>query len=176
MKTQTLLRWLVLATLAAALLWAQTELDRPDPLIAAIQDSSSFVLDMLAKAADQMSEEDYALEPTAEGCSFGQLLAHVAEANYVFCSLATDGKAVTDSFAYCDEAYAALTGATAKRMIEFMEIQRSILTVVMFRIHHSLLTYMLTVFEHRFPLMNTPEGNPRFPPRSLRIGIDISDR
>ena len=128
MQTQTLLRCLVLATLAAALLLAQTELDRPDPLIAAIQDSSSFVLDMLAKAADQICEEDYAVELTAEGCSFGQLLAHVAEANYVFCSLATGGKrrlegvekALTDAFAYCDEAYAALTDATAKRMIEFI--------------------------------------------------------
>lgn len=78
----------------------------------------------LVKAAEQMSEENYAFKATPEVRSFGQLVGHVANANYMICAMAlgetnpnaTDFEktttkaglvqAIKDSFTYCDKAYA----------------------------------------------------------------------
>ncbi len=78
----------------------------------------------LVKAAEQMPEENYAFKATPEVRSFGQLVGHVANANYMICSMALGEKnpnatdfekttakaglvqAIKDSFTYCDKAYA----------------------------------------------------------------------
>ena len=83
----------------------------------------------LADAARAMPETDYAFRPTAEVRTFGQLIGHIANANYFFCSQAAGEKApstenyeaVADraalvkgleaSLAYCDRVYAATTDA-----------------------------------------------------------------
>lgn len=78
----------------------------------------------LTQAAVQMPEEQYAFKPVPEVRSFGQLVGHVANANYMICSMATGEtnpsqgtdfekttakadlvKALNDAFAYCDKAY-----------------------------------------------------------------------
>jgi uncharacterized damage-inducible protein DinB len=84
-------------------------------------------------SAEQMPEADYAFKPTEQVRTFGQILAHIAGANYVFCSAAKAEKspfaeehfeksattkaaivkALSDSIAYCDAAYAGLTDAKA---------------------------------------------------------------
>lgn len=74
-------------------------------------------------AAEQMPEEHYSFKPTPEVRSFGELIGHIANANYMICSMATGGenpnkenfekvtakaalvKAVTESFDYCNKAY-----------------------------------------------------------------------
>ena len=79
----------------------------------------------VTKAAEQMDEANYSFKATAEVRSFGQLLGHIANANYMFCSTALGEKnpnsadlektattkaalvqAIKDSFTYCDKAYA----------------------------------------------------------------------
>lgn len=83
----------------------------------------------LADAAEEMPAEDYAFRPTPEVRTFGQLIGHVINANFLFCSQAvgkksptmtnyekvTDKaalvKALNDSLAYCDAVYAATTDA-----------------------------------------------------------------
>src|SRR4051812_3426464 len=40
----------------------------------------------LKESAEQMSDADYAFRPTEQVRTFGEILAHVAGANYVFCS------------------------------------------------------------------------------------------
>ena len=78
----------------------------------------------IVAAAQQVSEADYAFKPTPEVRSFGQLVGHVANANYMFCSTAAgeaspnkrdiekevSAKAqlateLAAAFAYCDRAY-----------------------------------------------------------------------
>jgi len=77
-----------------------------------------------------MSETDYAFRPTAEVRTFGQLVGHIANGNYFFCSQAAGERApatenfeattnraalikgLEDSLAYCDRVYAATTDAT----------------------------------------------------------------
>ena len=88
-------------------------------------------------SADQMPEADYAFKPVATVRSFGEVLAHVAGASYVFCSAAKGEKtpfaedhfektaktkaqivkAVADATAYCDGVYGALTDAKAGQTI-----------------------------------------------------------
>jgi uncharacterized damage-inducible protein DinB len=137
----------------------KTEPAQPDPLIASVQDGASYVREMLTKAAEQMSEEDYAFKPTPEVRSFGQLLAHVADADYGFCSAvkgerapvsavektkttrADIQKALSEAFAYCAGAYEGMTDAKAKTMVEFRGKPRPALAVLIFRTYHSLLHY-----------------------------------
>lgn len=83
----------------------------------------------LADAAEEMPARDYAFRPTPQVRTFGQLIGHVAEANFFFCSQAADKKypvttdyeKITDkatlvkdlneSLAYCDAVYGATTDA-----------------------------------------------------------------
>ena len=49
----------------------------------------SFMSSAVIRAAEKMPEEDYSFKPTPEVRSFGQLVGHVADANYMFCSQAS---------------------------------------------------------------------------------------
>ncbi len=87
----------------------------------------------IAESAAQMPEADYGFKPVDSVRTFGEILAHVAGANYVFCAATTGEKApyaedafektaktkaditkaLTESLAYCDSKYNALTDASA---------------------------------------------------------------
>lgn len=120
----------------------------------------------ITKAADQVSEDLYNLKPTPEVRSFGELLGHVANANYMICSAATGEKSpnATDfekvtakaelvkglraSFAYCDQAFGAMTGAKAHETIELFGQKQPRLAVLAFNTSHdfehygNIVTYM----------------------------------
>jgi len=83
----------------------------------------------LADAARDMPADEYSFRPTTEVRTFAQVIGHVVNANWFFCSQAkqerppnttnheqlTDKvalvKALNDSLAYCDQAYSATTDA-----------------------------------------------------------------
>ena len=83
----------------------------------------------LAEAAENMPADEYAFRPTPQLRTFGQIIGHVVDANFFFCSQAagekspatadyeeiTDKaalvKALNDSLVYCDRVYAATTDA-----------------------------------------------------------------
>lgn len=91
----------------------------------------------LQGSAEQMPEADYAFKPTEQVRTFGQVLAHVAGTNYIFCAAARGEaspfteddfeksaqtkaqvvKAINDSLAYCDTAYKALSDTSAAESI-----------------------------------------------------------
>ena len=93
----------------------------------------------LTQAAEKMPEADYGFKPSTmpEVRTYGQLFAHVANAHFAFCAAAkgvpnpNQGKnletllktkaefvkALVDSFAFCDDAYAALTEANANEPV-----------------------------------------------------------
>jgi uncharacterized damage-inducible protein DinB len=91
----------------------------------------------IAESAEQMPEADYGFRPVSTVRTFGEILAHVAGANYAFCSAAKGEKspfaeddfektaktkaaimkAVNDSHVYCDGAYTALTDASAGQLV-----------------------------------------------------------
>jgi uncharacterized damage-inducible protein DinB len=109
----------------------------------------------LIRAAEKMPEENYAFKPTPEVRSFGQLLGHVADAQYLFCS-AVLGKpnpapgveksktskadlvqALKDAFAYCDAAYDRLTDAQAGEQVKFFGAEQAKATVLSFNTAHN---------------------------------------
>lgn len=83
----------------------------------------------LAEAAEAMPAEDYAFKPTPQVRSFAELVGHVANANFLFCSQAGGSKspattnyervadkaalvkALNESLAFCDGIYDATTDA-----------------------------------------------------------------
>jgi len=87
----------------------------------------------IKESADLMPEADYGFRPVDTVRTFGQILAHVAGANYAYCAAgkgeksphaedefeksattkADIVKALGDSLAYCDAVFASLTDATA---------------------------------------------------------------
>ena len=157
-RTNTLGVAAVLTAVATTPLRAQAPTAPPDPMLASMQQAAVHVRGVFTTAAEQMSEEDYAFKPTPEVRSFGQLLAHVADSNYWFCSTATGETApmsgieksrttkaeiqaaLAASFAYCEQAYAAMADdAKAKRMAPFMGTPRPALVILNFRTYHSLL-------------------------------------
>ena len=104
-----------------------------------IQRAYAGVKTNLTQAAEKMPEADYGFKPSTmtEVRTYGQLFAHVANAQYGSCAAAkgvanpNQGrnleillktkaefiKALADSFAFCDDAYAALTEANANEPV-----------------------------------------------------------
>jgi uncharacterized damage-inducible protein DinB len=101
-------------------------------LAASHQRSYAQMKRFLLSQAERMPESDYAFRPSPDVRTFGQLVGHVADYNYVFCAPARGGvnpragttlehtatkagliEALAASFAFCDEAFAALTDENA---------------------------------------------------------------
>jgi len=94
------------------------------------------VKDVLRRAAEKMPEENYSFKPVDTVRSYGQIVGHLADAQYIFCSLALGEKnpaldiehtktskadllaALNTAFAYCDKAYDGLTDGTAVQTIK----------------------------------------------------------
>ena len=92
--------------------------------------------DILMRSAQKMPEENYSFKPTEAVRSYGQIIGHVADAQYLFCSMALGEKnpglnieqtksskadlvaALSSAFAYCDKAYDGMTDATAVQTIK----------------------------------------------------------
>jgi uncharacterized damage-inducible protein DinB len=90
---------------------------------------------ILLRSAEKMPEENYGFKPTDVVRSFGQIVGHVADTQYIFCSLVRGEKnpvpkieqtktskadliaALKDAFAYCDKAYDGMTDASAVQMV-----------------------------------------------------------
>ena len=97
-----------------------------------------FVKANLLGSAEKMPEENYAFKPADSVRSFGQILGHVADSNYFFCSTVLGEKnpglkieqtktskadlvaALKDAFAYCDKAYDGMTDASALEIVKLM--------------------------------------------------------
>jgi len=135
--TRNLLIFLAAALAAGSLLQAQTD----NPLSTEVKGTYNNVKNNLLKAADKMSEENYAFKATADVRPFGQLIGHTADSNLRTCS-GVNGEAkqgtassktskadlvaaLKDSFAECDKAFDSLTDATATQMITAGRGQRS---------------------------------------------------
>ena len=91
----------------------------------------------IQESANQMPETEYGFRPTPQVRTFGQILAHIAGANYAFCSAAKGErrphaedefektattkaaivKVLNESLAYCDAAYETLTDAAAVQVV-----------------------------------------------------------
>lgn len=107
-----------------------------NPLSAWNKVADGYVKDLLLRSAEKMPAENYSFKPTDSVRSFGQVVGHVADAQYLFCSVVLGEKnpalkieetktskadlvaALKDAFAYCDKAYDGLTDASAVQKVK----------------------------------------------------------
>lgn len=110
----------------------------------------------IVKAAEKMPEENYAFKPTPDVRSFGQLVGHVANAQYMFCSAVAGEKSpaakdvektvttkaglveeLNAAFAYCDKVYGSLTDAQAAEKVKFFGRENPKLAILSFNNMHN---------------------------------------
>jgi uncharacterized damage-inducible protein DinB len=127
---------MVLATIALLFVTtAQAPAAGLSTTIGSVKGGHDVAKDWLTKAADQVSEENYAFKPTPDVRSMGELFAHVADANFMICGMVSGAKpsmtavektrktkadiiaALAESFKFCDAAYAGLTEANANETL-----------------------------------------------------------
>jgi uncharacterized damage-inducible protein DinB len=126
-----------------------------NPITASEKGVYSFVSNAVIGAAQKMSEENYSFKPTPEVRSFGQLVGHVADANYMFCSLASGEAnpmkdiektktskadllaALKEGVAYCNKAFDSMTDAKGSQMVKFMNFDMARLTVFSLNTAHT---------------------------------------
>jgi uncharacterized damage-inducible protein DinB len=123
-----------------------------DPYIGELKQFYTIRKGDLMKAADRMPAEYYDFKPVPDIRSFGQLLAHIVEAQMGFCS-AVKGEprpaspasktskadlvvALKASFALCDSAFDSMNDASAKQMLKAGSGQRSKLGTLLYATLH----------------------------------------
>jgi uncharacterized damage-inducible protein DinB len=133
----------------------------------------------IERAADKMPEDEYAFKPDPGSRSFGQILGHVADANYSFCSgvlgetnpspsiektkntKAELKAALHEAFAYCNRAYDTLTDASATETIKAYGQERNKLGVLWFNASHNLEHYGNLVVYMRLKGIVPPSSEPK---------------
>jgi uncharacterized damage-inducible protein DinB len=115
----------------------------------------SVISGAVVKAAEKMPQENYSFKPTPEVRSFGQLVGHVADANYTFCSQASGEanpmkdiektktsksdlvSAIKDAIAYCNKAYDSMTDAKGSEMVKLFGFNLAKLTLFSLNTAHT---------------------------------------
>ena len=165
---------------------AQTQSAPPaNPVTASERGVYSFVSNAVVGAAQKMPEENYSFKPTPEVRSFGQLVGHVADASYMFCSLATGAAnpakdiektknskadlvaAVKDAVAYCNKAFDSMTDAKGSQTVKFMNFDIAKLTLFSLNTAHTDEHYgnMVTYLRLKGIVPPTSENPPGQPPK-----------
>src|SRR5436305_5216733 len=69
-----------------------------NPLSAGAKRTFGVIKGYITRAAAKMPEEQYSFKPTPEVRSFGQIIGHIADSNYGFCSAAAGEKPPVGGF------------------------------------------------------------------------------
>jgi len=153
-------------TLLICLLAASAASAQENPLSTFNKRAYGQVKSWILRSAEKMPEENYSFKPTDGVRSFGQLIGHVADAQYLFCSSAMGEKnpglkieqsktskadliaALKDAYAYCDKAYDGMTDATGGQLVKLFASDIPKLGVLSVNIAHTsehygnIVTYM----------------------------------
>jgi uncharacterized damage-inducible protein DinB len=146
-------KWFFLA--AIPFIIPQLQAQSSDPLSAGAKSLYTMAKNNVLKSAEEMPESGYSFKPTDSVRTFGQLVGHVADGQYEFCSsvVGDDTKApevekskttkadlvegLKTAFAYCDKAYNGLTDAQAASTVKFFGRDMAKLTVLNFNTAHT---------------------------------------
>ena len=133
--------------------------NQDNPLSAFNQRAYGQMKDWLLRSAEKVPAEHYSFKPTEAVRSFGQIVGHVADVQYMFCSIARGEKnpdlkieqtktskadliaALKGAFGYCDQAYDTMTDASAVQMVKLGRSEMPKLSVLNVNIAHSALHY-----------------------------------
>ena len=156
-----------LFTALAVFTFVASAQDKPaNPLVTVSQNIFGISKNDILRSVDKIPEDLWSFQPTKDVRTVGQLFAHIADAQYEFCGVASEGKsrpsdiektkktkaeivpALKEAFAYCDAAYKDLTDAKAAEMVTFFGMKITKLGAMDFNTAHNmehygnLVTYM----------------------------------
>jgi uncharacterized damage-inducible protein DinB len=127
-------------------------------IAASLKTQHEFVKGYITKSLDQVPENRLGFQPTKEVRTMGQLFGHIADGNYLFCSAASSEakpsasvekamtskadlqKALAESFAYCDRAWATLddqSGAAGTTLPELGNLKTTRFGTMTFNTAHN---------------------------------------
>ena len=153
-----------------------------NPLIATSKGMYAISKNDVMGSVDKIPENLWSFQPTKDVRTVGQLFAHIADAQYEFCGVATEGKpgskdiektaktkaeivaALKEAFAYCDGAYADLTDAKATEIVTFFGMHLTRLGAMDFNVAHNMEHYGNLVTYMRIKGIVPPSSTPRTPP------------
>lgn len=133
----------------------------------------------IVASAEKMPEENYGYKPVDTVRSYGQLVGHVADAQYLFCSAIRGEKApdlkieqskttktdlvasLKDAFTYCDKAYDGMSDASGAEIIKFFGSDAPKLGVLYFNNMHNAEHYGNLVTYLRMKNIVPPSSEPR---------------
>jgi uncharacterized damage-inducible protein DinB len=156
--------------------------ENPNPLSTFNKNAYGAVKNILLRSAEKMSEENYGFKPTDTVRSYGQIVGHLADAQYMFCSIELGEKnpdlkieqtktskadlvaALKGAFAYCDKAYDSMTDASASQMVKLFGNDMPKLGVLTANNMHDLEHYCNLVTYMRLKNFVPPTSEPDFQP------------
>src|ERR1700691_5364918 len=118
----------ILATVSA--------LPAQSPLSDELRESYAEVKNNILRSAEKMPEENYSLRPAPRVRTFGEILGHIAQEQYLLCRGPVEGEhkavdiektrtsksdllvALHESFGYCDSVYNSMTDATLVQVVD----------------------------------------------------------
>ena len=133
---RTVLRSLFICVLISAAVAAAQENANANPYSAFNKAAYARMKGIMLASAEKMPEESYNFKPTEAVRSYGQLVGHLADAQYLFCSIALGEKnpspgieksktskadliaALKEAEAYCDKAYDTMTDLSGAQMVK----------------------------------------------------------
>lgn len=154
-----------IATAALCLHGAGARAQAPNPMIDGIKAQYTVVKGYIAKTVAKVPDDVFAFKPTPEVRSFGQIVGHIADAQFQICGAAIDEKKPTDfektattkaaltkaieeSTAYCDKVIAGMDDKKGQEVIKFFFGPTPRTLVLSFNVSHdfehygNLVTYM----------------------------------
>jgi len=159
-------RQLTAVALAALVLSPAAAFAQANPFTDAVKGQLAQIKAPIIRTAEKVGEDLYAFKPTPEVRSLGQLIGHIADANYGICGMAsgtkptvsgieksTTGKAalqkaLADSFTFCEQAIAGMDDTKGAETMKAFGAMQPRLTVLAFNNSHlnehygNLVTYM----------------------------------
>lgn len=136
---------------------------------------------IILRSADRMPEENYSFKPTDAVRSYGQILGHIADAQFTFCSVALGEQrpaskveqtktskadltaALKDAFAYCDKAYGGMTDASAAQAVKMFGSEAPKIGVLIVNTSHTMEHYGNLVTYMRMKNVVPPTSDPGMP-------------
>lgn len=137
---------------------------------------------VLLRSAEKVPEESYGFKPTEAVRSFGQIVGHVADAQYSFCSIVLGEKnpalkieetkttkadliaALKAAFAYCDKAYDGMTDSSGAQIVKLFGNDTPKLSVLTVNQMHNMEHYGNLVTYMRLKNIVPPTSEPGFMP------------
>jgi uncharacterized damage-inducible protein DinB len=155
-----------------------------NPLSSELRGARDYVQNLILRAAEKMPEENYAFKPAPEVRSFGQIVGHIADAQFSLCSMVKGVarpdvqvektkttkadliEALKESDAFCSGVSADLTDAKAVELVKVWGQERTRLSALYGNTGHDMEHYGNLVTYMRIKGLVPPSSEPRPAPKA----------